>query len=70
MGRKKKYTIIFIPVEGDPVEAIAAALWPDVQTVLRKHGATLTVPFVEILRNYVRPDYKLKSDASAPDLIT
>lgn len=67
VGRKKKYTITFIPVAGDPIEAIAAALSPNFQAVLRKHGATLKVPLVELLRNNLGPDYKLKSDASAPD---
>lgn len=56
MGQKnkKRYTITFVPVEGDPIEAIASALEPNIRSVLSKHGASLKIGLSDILRNHAK----------------
>lgn len=53
-GEKKKVKVNFIPVDGDVIEAIARAVEPNVSSVLNKHGASLKIDLIDILRNHAR----------------
>lgn len=50
---RPKFDIVFIPVEGDPIELIINAIEPNVNAVLKKHGAYLTIPFRELMLKHV-----------------
>jgi hypothetical protein len=53
MRHRRPIEVNFIPVDGDPIQTIADALWPRVSRVLHDHGATLhggIEGFVQILR--------------------
>lgn len=52
--KKSRFTITFVPVEGDPVKAIANALDANVRSVLIKHGASLKMGLSDILRNHAK----------------
>ncbi|AIQ54522.1 hypothetical protein [Paenibacillus sp. FSL R7-0331] len=59
MKKKKEKTkpvfdIVFVKVEGDPIQAISDALEPNIRSVLAKHGAYLTMPLCDILRNHAK----------------
>ncbi|AIQ63884.1 hypothetical protein PSTEL_13115 [Paenibacillus stellifer] len=51
---KKPLDIVFVNVEGDPITAIAQALEPGMQEVLKQHDAHLTTPLVDILRKHAK----------------
>jgi len=53
MHQSRPIKVNFIPVDGDPIQTIADALWPRVSRVLHDHGAKLhggIEGFVQILR--------------------
>ncbi|WP_019913207.1 hypothetical protein [Paenibacillus sp. HW567] len=52
--KRPEIEIEFVPVEGDPIQAIADALEPVLIRVLRKHDAYLKMPLVDFLRMHAR----------------
>ncbi|OMD42578.1 hypothetical protein [Paenibacillus odorifer] len=51
---RPKFDIVVIPVPGDPIEAIINAIEPNVNAVLKKHGAYLTIPFRDLVLRHVK----------------
>ncbi|MEK3736005.1 MULTISPECIES: hypothetical protein [Paenibacillus] len=51
---RPKFDIVFAPIEGDPVELIINAIEPNVNAVLEKHGAYLTIPFRDLVLRHVK----------------
>lgn len=51
---RPKFDIVFVPIEGDPVELIIKAIEPNIRSVLAKHDAYLTIPLDEFIRNHVK----------------
>lgn len=52
--KKTKVQIIFVPVAGDPLEAIINAIEPNISSVLAKHGASIKIGVKEFLRNHAK----------------
>ena len=51
---RPKFDTVVIPVAGDPIEAIISAIEPNVRSVLAKHGAYLTIPISDLIRNHAK----------------
>ncbi|OME02662.1 hypothetical protein BSK54_10425 [Paenibacillus odorifer] len=52
---RPKFDIVFVPVPGDPIETIINAIEPNVNAVLKKHGAFLTIPLRDFIREHAIP---------------
>lgn len=54
---RPKFDIVFVPVHvpGDPIETIINAIEPNVNAVLKKHGAFLTIPLRDFIREHAIP---------------
>ncbi|ASA21277.1 hypothetical protein [Paenibacillus donghaensis] len=52
--KRPEIEIEFVPVEGDPIQAIADAFEPILIRALRKHDTYLKMPLVDFLRMHAR----------------
>lgn len=51
---KPKMEIVWVPVEGDIIDAICEAIQPNVSSVLAKHGAKLKISLNDYIRNHLK----------------